>query len=923
MRNTTSKLFFGSILLCCSGLVLANETTSTPPVPDSPSVAAQLEAADYGQSGELILQLWLRQDLLNDGLLALVRGGDIYLPLGEISRALELAIYVDAQDGSASGWFLTPNQGFELNTQEKIVRLEGKDVSIKASDVLSEEGEDDLFVRMSLLSQWLPLNFHLELRAQRLVVRSQEKLPIELAKAREERYQKGFYRTYTYQPRKPYITPSYRFLDWPVASIRAGTSWGKDRSPRQNYSARLFGDLAFLNGELYASGDDDGLRNARLSLGRYDPNGRVFGLGLVSEFKLGDTYLPLTGAISSSISGRGLRIGNRSLNGVRDFNRIDLDGTLPEGYEVELYVNNRLLSVHRDRGTGQYLFSDVPLQVGQNEIRLEFYGQQGQRETQIRRTFVGASDLEAGTWEYEFALIEPERTVFDNYIDQQTQSLESRTTSDDAVDAALNARVGLGGYTSLGFTAASLAARRSSDLERQKDDSQQGYFSLDLSTEVSGVYGVINTSVDNERDLAGGITVGTSRGAYRLNAQHQRYSQDFDPLSDENDNKANSGISLSRDYRTREFFSDAWGIGLNHDLQFDDSENLDLNARYDLRWKSIYLTSIHNYSTSLSDDQAEDSLTGQLNVSWHVPSWKAWHFRSEFDYGLRPERELDSASLSFGRSFGNFHNINFRVTDRKGHTDYQASWRKRFKYADVDVGVSSDDTGDYSASISVAFEMGRYPGRNKPYVRSYDGLTGARVGVVAFVDENQNYQRDDGERGVPGVQVLRNALSAGVETNSEGYGMLSGLSSSSSVDLSLNPATVTDLNLSVQALDHGILPRPGRLPVMELPLFYAADLEGEVQLQKSRSSKRRPAPNVKMLLTSTATGKVYESHSEYDGVFFFSNVPEGRYQLKPDPTQMAAIRYQAYPAERLVTLDVDNESEDDFSFVLKPNGGDL
>ena len=59
------------------------------------------------------------------------------------------------------------------------------------------------------------------------------------------------------------------------------------------------------------------------------------------------------------------------------FDRIELRGDLPDGYEAELYSNNVLIDTAATGQGGQYRFLNIPVEFGLNVSRLILYGPQG------------------------------------------------------------------------------------------------------------------------------------------------------------------------------------------------------------------------------------------------------------------------------------------------------------------------------------------------------------------------------------------------------------------------------------------------------------------------------------------------------------------------------------------------------------------
>ena len=71
------------------------------------------------------------------------------------------------------------------------------------------------------------------------------------------------------------------------------------------------------------------------------------------------------------------------------FDRTVIEGNSLPGYEAELYRNNVLLDFQVVGDDGRFSFTDVPLQIGRNEIVVVQYGPQGQRREETFSFFVG------------------------------------------------------------------------------------------------------------------------------------------------------------------------------------------------------------------------------------------------------------------------------------------------------------------------------------------------------------------------------------------------------------------------------------------------------------------------------------------------------------------------------------------------------
>ena len=111
----------------------------------------------------------------------------------------------------------------------------------------------------------------------------------------------------------------------------------------------------------------------------------------------------------------GALISNAPLGRQSEFDRHRFIGDLLPGWEVELYRNNVLIGYQAEPVNGQYDFQDVPLLLGSNYFRLEFYGPQGQTRTEEVRFDLDQSLTREGDQHYRASVtgdeIDGERAV--------------------------------------------------------------------------------------------------------------------------------------------------------------------------------------------------------------------------------------------------------------------------------------------------------------------------------------------------------------------------------------------------------------------------------------------------------------------------------------------------------------------------------
>jgi hypothetical protein len=394
---------------------------------------------------DLLFEVRLQQHVLADALPAYQQGSDVYLPLGELSRLLTIAIRTEPGAGQASGYILDEQRGFRLDLAQQLVWHGERRDTLAPGDVLQRDGE--LYVATRLLTQWLPLDLTLDMASLQLQVRPREKLPLQ---ARLERQGKnrpagtarvtdpGYPRVST-----PYVLAGAPFID---QTLGAGHRRGQGRSSTElHYTAYLTGDLLGAEAALYLNRSPaaNGL-GARLTLGRHDPDAGLLGPLRARSVQLGSVTAPAVEHIAAPAIGNGLAISNRLLGRPARFDRHQLQGDLAPGWDVELYYNEALLGFQQARADGLYQFDELPLNYGPNDFRLVFHGPLGQLRVEKHSFLLAQSLLAPGELQYSVSALGGERAMAQAELGLSKQLSASAGLL--STPLARYARLGLVGY---------------------------------------------------------------------------------------------------------------------------------------------------------------------------------------------------------------------------------------------------------------------------------------------------------------------------------------------------------------------------------------------------------------------------------------------------------------------------------------------
>ena len=213
------------------------------------------------------------------------------------------------------------------------------------------------------LAKWLGLELTPDLSNALLLLTSDRKLPFQRAAERKEKAAK-------IRPQKifdladmPQAEQPYKF--WQTPSVDAVVSVGGLRDSTTNRSDVDVRYEFFASGEIgkasvdarLASNNQGVPESLRVRAFRSDPNGELLGPAGATQVAAGDISTFSTPLVAQSVIGRGAFITNRPLNRGNSFDRTSFRGSLPVGWDAELYRNDQLIAFAENRDDGRYEFA--------------------------------------------------------------------------------------------------------------------------------------------------------------------------------------------------------------------------------------------------------------------------------------------------------------------------------------------------------------------------------------------------------------------------------------------------------------------------------------------------------------------------------------------------------------------------------------
>lgn len=906
------------------------------------TVVGQATASTQAQSDleETIVEVYLRRtQKLSGGIVAYIQGDDMLFPLQELMLLLELAI--DETPQGAAGWFISEDRRFVLNLGAHEVVSAGQKFTI--SENSARRIDNQLFVSAQGLSQWLPLDFQADLRALQLQVNPREQTPMEERAARNKNKEYGAVKQYRSQLPKQ-ETP-YAFAQIPGIEVDGaiGHSSRSDIGFFSGGSARAFGDLLYMNGEFFITGSEHGVADARLHLGRFDPDGGLLGPLNATEFSIGDvgtTTLPL---VSPGLAGRGIHVSSRPEGYISEFDRIVVEGSVPVGHDVELYRNNILMASSGPSTSGQYRFDNVPLLRGPNEIRLEFYGPQGQRRTEVKSYFVGDNQVPVGKINYDVTLQEVGRSVFgfanwarDNLLYENMQFGGA-------------ARFDYGLSRDLTVTGGLVAAPLPANLQKGRKDDYRTYATLGARTTVGELAVGLDTAVDDSGGVAAGLSAQALLAGWSLTGRHEQFLNGF--VSD-------TAYGVSRalgayDYRTSNSsiradttLSDLYpGLYMNLGLigehtTFESSDD---------SWRAGFSLGVSAGILSVSNElyyggalfEGDEGLFGSLAANLRL--WDGLNLRASADYDWRDQADVSgyaaglTAVLPYEVSLGLGYTRHLdRYSVIQEYENYYATLQRRFDVAEVGLlaaygtygekessqfGFSSRGTqeDELRLALTVSFSTFTDP---ETYATAVSSDPIARQGAIrprAYLDANQNNIRDPDEPLVENARVLYAGQREPYYTGGGNDKAPAAVGTGGWTDIVIDRTGLPDPALGPGNSGRAVLPRPGVVSNIDLPVVAKAGVEGKVRLKLGKDVRPLPNVTVQVLHRGNAGEEdtvVAEAHTEFDGAFSLAEIPVGTYVIRVEPEQARQIGAKK-AVETPITLTPETGVRDDIELNIE------
>jgi hypothetical protein len=783
--------------------------------------------------------------LLSTDLFVQYDGHTIYLPLAELFRVLDFNVTSDLSRRSFSGFMYNKNNRFEIDLAASEATVGKQKFSLAAGEYIL--GTHDLFLRVDVFQRLFALPMEFDFSRMRVLLPLNKEFPAYQKLQRKQAHDKlktaeaAMRDVQTLPFRRAYLKGGV--ADWMISANPVG-------SGRIQYFNLNAGGM-LLGGDFNVSGGGDTKTGVDTRQMNYKWHYFFNDNKYLTQAEVGDVFAG--GAISRSL--QGVMLTNKPQIHRTYFQTIHLSNNIGRGWEVELYLDNRLVDFTQTDENGWYNF-DLDIFYGASLVTLKMYGPNGEIRTENSNIRIPYTLVPKGEMEYTIAAGRTAR-----YEDQKPYAQS---------------------HVYYGLTR-KVTAGISTDIPLQTADKEEPVVVGELTVQplenltVNGFYapnhavnGAINYSQPSLINLSAQLT------RYYSNRLLNRP----DTLLQSVVLSASSPLSIHGQM-----------LGLRAYMGIDKSRHQTVvNANYGL---STTLGGFHfNYLGSYKPDSYERGLTSQLLVSAGMIRWLRPQVRVDYDhqtnqlmkYGLYITKRLfRTGQMTFSFERNEMSKADLIMATFNLVSPF-ASFTSRVVTSVRDVGVSQTQRGSV-----------RYDQETNDLRCDYRNGVGFGTAVLKpFKDRNFNGLMDPGEELIPGLKAKIRGTG----------GQMVGQGRSVYYDR-LRPYDIYTVQIDPYSLDNPLLKpahegykvtfNPNMVTAIQVPIVAAGEISGQV-IRKTMLSETGLG-GIKIEVVNTASEAVTEITTFSNGEFYYLGLVPGQYRAYIKAEQLSAYGLVSEPAQ--------------------------
>lgn len=675
----------------------------------------------------------------------------------------------------------------------------------------------------------------------------------------------------------PIVRTNYRLFSSPIVNYNIVASQNHLNKNNIRLSSNIYSDILGLSGEYrvnHTSANTDQFikfsRNILFDDAQNIKMGNIQTLeDRANKLELGDISLQGDELLFETKQGIGVNLYSYSQNQRSNFSNIRIEETALPGWRALLFRNGEFLREELVNENNQIVFDDVPTFFGVNSFSISLFGPEGQKRTRTKIVRVGDGQQERGRFDYQFSAINASESLingshhaldFDKRIagvaryglsDQLTLSAESHATK------LLN-----GQHKNLFAYAIDYSNTNSVFRFKYADNLHAG----------SAWFAGLNASISE--DFTGNLSVRKIK-----DIQSEIYDQQQD---------LNTEFKLRVNGRLQYPFTTSFNVSATQ-KDFNDGE----------RHRSISIQQSQNlafgtYSNSLSYSSIKNS--EQINHRFFYSAFfGAWQLRQSLAWQPFEKQSIRkyTANLRWPNLHGVYNETTFDYSNQAKEIfelRHQVNWRSpRFNFQ---FGGSVNNQGVWSIRLGVSGSFYQNQNTRELNFTQAKGTTSRRILAEAFIDADRNGIRSEEEALLQNIEFSGRPNWKGKETKANGRIEL--FTQSDYQSIGIDETSLQDPFLAPSMDTKIVNVHPGGQARVSFALAPVNDIEGSIVFYKAGSEKTNGIFGLELELTHIESNKQYQSSTEGDGYFFFSQVPPGIYRLTIGEDQLSELGFTAF-----------------------------
>lgn len=788
------------------------------------------------------------------------------IPLQPLFDQLEFAIEVDPEQELASGWYISESNNFILKNGEAFLNNN----PITPNKPCFFYNDDlDYYASLNCINAWFGLGLELNIQRLGLHITSNQVLPF-MARMERKKKQSKIQLNSEGGENNKVLEDQYALYSKPVADISLGYSINQDDS-NQRLSAQTAFDLLGLETRFnysFIDSENQGSLTFNRALSQQQAN-TYLGLGDIS---MGDVYGNSNDLIYSGGQGTGIKLSSKAAIKSRSFTKRTIDGSSVPGWEVELYRNGALIEFTQVQADGRYVFEDVDIEYGNNVFDIKLYGPQGQLRTRRETITVGQDRLKPNQMTWDLDIFNKNEFLIDNR--ESTSNLQKSTITQFNLERGITEKFGLGLH---------LSEKNESAGNSGNPGDTFSYQSVSVFTSIPGMnvsyeqaftqQDLYSSTAPNNKDQVTGTASGFNIQGNLFEYSTTLQLKHFDNFISER-LTSGSGTSLKL------FGAGNFSLGeryINHSIRYDLTKQTalnthDINNQFSIQTDYGLLTAKNKI---LIQDQSDTVLSGEINFN----SYSAQKFRYKLasGYDISPDTDLTYLSAQLVYKFK--PNIKFNLDtnldlNESDNSSFNLSANYGHDYFSTNPQVSYKLNGDYSLSINLEFSFSPY---RKQKILSQKQQSYGQIEMIAYLDKDDDGKFNNTDEPLSDVKFKGLKEWENLTTDENGEVVLTGLSSSQPNRIQVIEASIGDPFWRPKRKELSVLSHAGGFQTIYFPVLETLEVEGSVKL--SRKGKVREGSGIPLELRDQKGNVVARTKSEFDGVFVFTGVPKGQFNL--------------------------------------------